>query len=125
MIRRRLTVALVAATSTTLALVTPVQAQDDAGSSLDAVSTVSSLSSTDSTDSTAPEDNESEEDPAEMPEWAKSLELSDDAALAFEIIKAVMSVGLAITQGAVIALPLIPGGVDQLRNFLAQFGIQA
>ena len=59
-----------------------------------------------------------------MPEWAKSLELSDDAALAFEIVKAVMAVGLAVTQGAVIVLPFIPGGVDQLRNFLAQFGIQ-
>lgn len=117
MIRRRLAVALVAATSTTLALVTPVQAQDDTGSSLDAVSTVSSLSST---NSTAPEMDE----PKEMPEWAKSLELSDDAALAFEIVKAVMAVGLAITQGAVIVLPFIPGGVDQLRNFLAQFGIQ-
>ena len=117
MIRRRLAVALVAATSTTLALVTPVQAQDDTGGSLDAVSTVSSLSST---DSPAPK----EEDPVEMPEWAKSLELSDDAALAFEIVKAVMAVGLAVTQGAVIVLPFIPGGVDQLRNFLAQFGIQ-
>lgn len=121
MIRRRLAVALVAATSTTLALVTPVQAQDETGSSLDAVSTVSSLSST---DSTAPEVDEPEEDPVEMPEWAKSLELSDDAALAFEIVKAVMAVGLAVTQGAVIVLPFIPGGVDQLRNFLAQFGIQ-
>ncbi|HJD78054.1 MAG TPA: hypothetical protein K8V93_03480 [Corynebacterium pollutisoli] len=121
MIRRRLAVALVAATSTTLALVTPVQAQDDTGSSLDAVSTVSSLSST---DSTAPEVDEPVEDPVEMPEWAKSLELSDDAALAFEIVKAVMAVGLAVTQGAVIVLPFIPGGVDQLRNFLAQFGIQ-
>lgn len=121
MIRRRLAVALVAATSTTLALVTPVQAQDDTGGSLDAVSTVSSLSST---DSPAPEVDEPEEDPVEMPEWAKSLELSDDAALAFEIVKAVMAVGLAVTQGAVIVLPFIPGGVDQLRNFLAQFGIQ-
>lgn len=121
MIRRRLAVALVAATSTTLALVTPVQAQEDTGNSLDAVSTVSSLSST---DSTAPEVDEPVEDPVEMPEWAKSLELSDDAALAFEIVKAVMAVGLAITQGAVIVLPFIPGGVDQLRNFLAQFGIQ-
>ena len=121
MIRRRLAVALVAATSTTLALVTPVQAQDDTGSSLDAVSTVSSLSST---DSTAPEVDEQEGAPVEMPEWAKSLELSDDAALAFEIVKAVMAVGLAVTQGAVIVLPFIPGGVDQLRNFLAQFGIQ-
>ena len=120
MIRRRLAVALVAATSTTLALVTPVQA-DDTGGSLDAVSTVSSLSST---DSTAPEVDEPVEDPVEMPEWAKSLELSDDAALAFEIVKAVMAVGLAVTQGAVIVLPFIPGGVDQLRNFLAQFGIQ-
>jgi len=120
-IRRRLAVALVAATSTTLALVTPVQAQDDTGSSLDAVSTVSSLSST---DSTAPEVDEQEGAPVEMPEWAKSLELSDDAALAFEIVKAVMAVGLAVTQGAVIVLPFIPGGVDQLRNFLAQFGIQ-
>ena len=121
MIRRRLAVALVAATSTTLALVTPVQAQEDTGNSLDAVSTVSSLSST---DSTAPEVDEPVEDPVTMPEWAKSLELSDDAALAFEIVKAVMAVGLAITQGAVIVLPFIPGGVDQLRNFLAQFGIQ-
>ena len=121
MIRRRLAVALVAATSTPLALVTPVQAQDDTGGSLDAVSTVSSLSST---DSPAPEVDEQEEDPVEMPEWAKSLELSDDAALAFEIVKAVMAVGLAVTQGAVIVLPFIPGGVDQLRNFLAQFGIQ-
>ena len=121
MIRRRLAVALVAATSTTMALVTPVQAQDDTGGSLDAVSTVSSLSST---DSIAPEVDEPEEDPVEMPEWAKSLELSDDAALAFEIVKAVMAVGLAVTQGAVIVLPFIPGGVDQLRNFLAQFGIQ-
>lgn len=121
MIRRRLAVALVAATSTTLALVTPVQAQGDTGGSLDAVSTVSSLSST---DSPAPEVDEQEEDPVEMPEWAKSLELSDDAALAFEIVKAVMAVGLAVTQGAVIVLPFIPGGVDQLRNFLAQFGIQ-
>jgi len=120
-IRRRLAVALVAATSTTMALVTPVQAQDDTGGSLDAVSTVSSLSST---DSIAPEVDEPEEDPVEMPEWAKSLELSDDAALAFEIVKAVMAVGLAVTQGAVIVLPFIPGGVDQLRNFLAQFGIQ-
>ena len=116
MIRRRLAVALVAATSTTMALVTPVQAQDDTG-----ISTVSSLSST---DSTAPEVDEPVEDPVEMPEWAKSLELSDDAALAFEIVKAVMAVGLAVTQGAVIVLPFIPGGVDQLRNFLAQFGIQ-
>ncbi|MDO5513412.1 hypothetical protein [Corynebacterium sp.] len=113
MIRRRLAVALVAATGTTLALVSPVQAEESTSS----VDAVSSLSSTSSNDTTAPTED------SNLPEWAGSLALDDDAALAFEIIQAVMAVGMAVTQAAVVVLPFIPGGVDQLRETVEQLGL--
>ena len=125
MIRRRLAVALVAAASTSLALVTPVHAEETEPG-LSSLSSVSSLSSTTDTDT----DTETETDPEapgtdeELPGWAGSLELSPEAELTIEVIRAVMAVGLAATQAAVIIVPLVPGGVDQLRDFLAQFGIQ-
>lgn len=131
MIRRRLAVALVAAASTSLALVTPVHAEEtEPGlSSLSSVSSLSSTTDTDTdteteTDPEAPGTDEDEETTSELPGWAGSLELSPEAELTIEVIRAVMAVGLAATQAAVIIVPLVPGGVDQLRDFLAQFGIQ-
>lgn len=130
MIRRRLAVALVAAASTSLALVTPVHAEETEPG-LSSLSSVSSLSSsttdtdTDTeTDPEAPGTDKDEETTSELPGWAGSLELSPEAELTIEVIRAVMAVGLAATQAAVIIVPLVPGGVDQLRDFLAQFGIQ-
>ena len=127
MIRRRLAVALVAAASTSLALVTPVHAEEtEPGlSSLSSVSSLSSTTDTETeTDPEAPGTDEDEETTSELPGWAGSLELSPEAELTIEVIRAVMAVGLAATQAAVIIVPLVPGGVDQLRDFLAQFGIQ-
>ncbi|AJE33572.1 hypothetical protein B842_08615 [Corynebacterium humireducens NBRC 106098 = DSM 45392] len=127
MIRRRLAVALVAAASTSLALVTPVHAEETE----QGISSLSSLSSTtgssDSTESTptpTPGEDEDEEKEVQLPGWAGSLEMTPEAELTFEIIRAVFTLGLAATQAAVVLVPLMPGGVDQLRAFLAQFGIQ-
>ena len=106
MIRRRVAVALVAATSTTLALVAPVQAQEP-----------SSLSST----TEAPEKSNDLEG---LPDMLMSAVVDGETALVFEVIRAIMALGLAVTQCATIILPLIPGGTDQLRNFFGQFGIQ-
>jgi len=105
-IRRRVAVALVAATSTTLALVAPVQAQEP-----------SSLSST----TEAPEKGNDLEG---LPDMLMSAVVDGETALVLEVIRAIMALGLAVTQGATIILPLIPGGTDQLRNFFGQFGIQ-
>ncbi|HHU67553.1 hypothetical protein, partial [Corynebacterium sp.] len=60
----------------------------------------------------------------ELPGWAGSLEMTPEAELNFEILRAILTLGMAATQAAVIIVPLLPGGVDQLRAFLAQFGIQ-
>ncbi len=117
-IRRRLSVALVAATSTALALVTPVHAGEP-GQDSNSLSSTSSLSSSSEEDTTGLNGAG-----GQLPGWAGSLEMSPESELAIEIVKAVMAVGLAATQAAVIVLPLMPGGVDQLRAFLAQFGIQ-
>ena len=125
MIRRRLAVALVAAASTSLALVTPVHAEETALGSAQDLTSLSSLSSTTDSDSDGVvEEDEVEEEQPELPGWAQSLEMSPETELAFEIVKAVMAVGLAATQAAVIVVPLLPGGVDQLRDVLAQFGIR-
>ncbi|QGU04981.1 hypothetical protein [Corynebacterium comes] len=112
MIRRRLSVALVAAASTTLALVTPAHADTQ----MESEPSFSSLSSGSSGDS--------DDENSELPGWAQSMVLDEDSLLVLEIIRAVMATGLAITQGAVLALPFIPGGKDQLRDFLASLGIQ-
>jgi len=129
-IRRRLAVALVAAASTSLALVTPVHAEETE-QGISSLSSLSSLSSTtgssDSTESTptpTPGEDEDEEKEVQLPGWAGSLEMTPEAELTFEIIRAVFTLGLAATQAAVVLVPLMPGGVDQLRAFLAQFGIQ-
>ncbi len=117
MIRRRLAVALVAATSTTLALVTPVQAEEAADTSA-SLSSTSSLSSTDET-------TDSGETPAnDLPGWAQSMVIDEETAGYLAIAEAVLAVGAAVTQGLVIVLPFIPGGVDQLRATLEQFGIR-
>ena len=116
MIRRRLSVALVAAASTTLALVAPVHAEETGQD----ISSLSSLSST--TDTTTPDVDEDKK--VELPGWAGSLEMTPEAELNFEILRAILTLGMAATQAAVIIVPLLPGGVDQLRAFLAQFGIQ-
>lgn len=125
MIRRRLSVALVAAASTTLALVAPVHAEET-GQDISSLSSLSSLSST--TDTTTPDvdedENKDEDKEVELPGWAGSLEMTPEAELNFEILRAILTLGMAATQAAVIIVPLLPGGVDQLRAFLAQFGIQ-
>lgn len=120
MIRRRLSVALVAATGTTLALVTPVHAE----TAPDQEQAVSSLSSLPSGSSAAGTAETGEEEDSQLPGWAQSAELDDNSLLAIEIIKAVLAVGLALTQAAVIVLPFIPGGTDQLRGFLTSLGLQ-
>ncbi|MDO5668849.1 MAG: hypothetical protein Q4G50_02475 [Corynebacterium sp.] len=114
MIRRRLAVALVAATSTTLALVTPVQAEEGADTSA-SLSSTSSVSSTDDSNTTGEND---------LPGWAQSMVIDEETAGYLAIAEAVFAVGAAITQGLVIVLPFIPGGVDQLRATLEQFGIR-
>lgn len=125
MIRRRLSVALVAAASTTLALVAPVHAEET-GQDISSLSSLSSLSST--TDTTTPDvdedENKDKDKKVELPGWAGSLEMTPEAELNFEILRAILTLGMAATQAAVIIVPLLPGGVDQLRAFLAQFGIQ-
>ncbi|GAB3694353.1 hypothetical protein [Corynebacterium nasicanis] len=108
MIRRRLAIALVAATSLTAALVTPAQAEDTEGAALSATS---SLSSTDETIEG-------------VPGWAQSSVIDEETQLYFEIIGAILKVGFVATQGAAIILPHVPGGTDQLRAFLAQWGIR-
>lgn len=123
MIRRRLSVALVAAASTSLALVTPVHAETAPGEQEQSVSSLSSGSSGSSGEGdTTPEENG--ENGEELPGWVQSAVLDDDSLLAIEVIKAVLAVGLAVTQAAVVVLPFVPGGTDQLRDFLASSGIQ-
>ena len=116
MIRRRLSVALVAAAGTTLALVTPVHAE----APQDQEQSISSLSS----GSSQAEGTVDDDAASELPGWAQSAELDDDSLLTIEIIKAVLAAGLALTQAAVIVLPFVPGGTDQLRGFLGSLGIQ-
>ena len=128
MIRRRLPVALVAAVGTTLALVTPAQAETPGGS-VETILALSSGSSTSTTDDDTDDDvitdeEDGEEDDYEMPEWAQSAVLDDEGLLVVEVLRAIMAVGLAVTQGATIVLPFIPGGEDMLRDFLTSIGIQ-
>lgn len=118
MIRRRLSVALVAAAGTTLALVTPVHAE----APQDQEQSISSLSSGSSQAEGA--EGTVDNDDSELPGWAQSAVLDDDSLLTIEIIKAVLAAGLALTQAAVIVLPFVPGGTDQLRGFLGSLGIQ-
>lgn len=128
MIRRRLSVALVAAVGTTLALVTPAQAETPGGS-VETILALSSGSSTSTTDDDTDDDvitdeEDGEEDDYEMPEWAQSAVLDDEGLLVVEVLRAIMAVGLAVTQGAAIVLPFVPGGEDMLRDFLISIGIQ-
>ncbi|AGF72866.1 hypothetical protein [Corynebacterium halotolerans] len=71
----------------------------------------------------APEDREpdngedEDDDEIELPEWAASAETP------LTILGMVLSVGAAVAQAAVVLLPLMPGGVDMLRDTLRDFGI--
>ncbi|MCS5479344.1 hypothetical protein NYP18_06700 [Corynebacterium sp. YIM 101645] len=126
MIRRRLSVALVAAVGTSLALVTPVQAETPGGSveTILAQSSGSSTSTTDDDEDVIIDDDADDEDDYEMPEWAQSAVLDDEGLLVVEVLRAIMALGLAVTQGATVVLPFIPGGEDMLRDFLISIGIQ-
>lgn len=117
MTRRRLSVALVAATGTALALVTPAHAETPRGS----VETVLAQSSGSSADDDL---DAREEVESELPEWAQSAELSDEGLLVVEVIRAIMAIGMAVTQGATIVLPFVPNGENMLRDFLASIGVQ-
>ncbi|GAB2504095.1 hypothetical protein CATRI_08590 [Corynebacterium atrinae] len=106
--RRRLTVALVAATATGLALVTPVQAEDGSGSSL---SSDTSLSST-------PEDL-----PEGIPPLMGSAVVTGDAKLVLDTVQAILMVGALVTKVAAFATPFIPNGEAMLRNALRSIGV--
>lgn len=120
MTRRRLSVALVAATGTALALVTPAHAETPQGS----VETVLAQSSGSSLSSADDDFNDRDEVDSELPEWAQSAELGDEGLLVVEVIRAIMAIGMAVTQGATIVLPFIPNGENMLRDFLASIGVQ-
>jgi hypothetical protein len=123
-IRRRLSVALVAAVGTSLALVAPAQAETPGGS-VETIFAQSSGSSTAEDDDVIIGDGDDVgEDNSDLPEWAQSAVLGDEGLLALEVVRAIMAVGLAVTQGATIVLPFIPGGEDMLRDFLNSVGIQ-
>ncbi|AKK09194.1 hypothetical protein HCH15_07470 [Corynebacterium testudinoris] len=107
--RRRLTVALVAATATGLALVTPVQAEEASGSSL---SSDSSLSST------------SEDLPEGIPPMLGSAVVTGDTKLVLDTVQAVMMAGALVTKVAAFATPYIPNGEAMLRNALRSIGVQ-
>lgn len=168
---RRISLALIAATSTLLASVTPAMAQSDAGSS---------GSSDSSTEATAPEDETEDPDveveqgsqmmgPLELassiatgngssgmpddwsghdeddsdngngdngegtneeeelnlddyPEWMhSSLAPSEEVETLFVVLNAILAVGGALTQAAVVLAPFI--GLDRVRAFLTDLGI--
>lgn len=131
--RRRLSVALIAAASTTLALVSPVNAQpadtttEQSQSSFMGPGELANSISSGNGSSGVPE---SEQDPApapepdpELPGWAGSLEISPEAELALAIVGAVFAVGSFATKLAVFAIPMIPGGTEQLEQTLRSIGL--
>lgn len=78
-------------------------------------------------DSDADADAEKEPlNPDDYPEWMHSaLFPSEEVELIFAILNAIIIVTGAMMQAAVVILPMIPGGVDQLRDALASVGIYA
>lgn len=124
MIRRRLSVALVAAVGTSLALVTPAQAETSGGPAETILAQSSGSSTAEDDDVIIGDGDDDYEDASGLPEWAQSAVLGDEGLLVLEVIRAIMAAGLAVTQGATIVLPFIPGGEDMLRDFLNSLGIQ-
>lgn len=130
MTRRRITVSLIAAAATAMALVTPAQAAE-AETEPGSVDLSSNLSSSapadDEADGSEPGDDE-ENDGGETDENPQgnlgSLESTEEMELTFAILEAIMAVGTAATTGLVTYVSLVPGADDQVRNFLGQFGIQ-
>lgn len=142
--RRRLSVALIAATTSALALTTPAVAQSS-GSSLSSSSSsdteqgstfmgpgelAESISSGHGS-SGVPEDEKSpEDDPEEppidledFPEWMHgSIQPSEEMQIAFAVLNGIMTIGAIGTQVIVGLAPVI--GVDKLRDMAAQFGLR-
>lgn len=145
--RRRMSVALVAATTTLLAVVTPAQAQepdtapapaqvqneednqsgDDGSSFMGPGDLLRSILSGNGS-SGVPEDPENEdateEDEPALPEWAGSLAVPEELELPLAILSALVAIGATATQIAAIVLPIIPGGVDMLRDLVTSLGIE-
>ncbi|WIM70080.1 hypothetical protein [Corynebacterium suedekumii] len=130
--RRRLSVALIAAASTTLALVSPVHAQTttDTEQSQSSFMGPGELANSISSGNGSSGVPESEQEPApapepepELPGWAGSLEISPQAELALAIVGAVFAVGSFATKVAVFAIPIIPGAQEQLEQTLRGIGL--
>lgn len=134
--RRRLSVALIAAASTTLALVSPVHAQTTTDTTTDTEQSQSSfmgpgeLANSISSGNGSSGVPESEQEPApapepepELPGWAGSLEISPQAELALAIVGAFFAVGSFATKVAVFAIPIIPGAQEQLEQTLRGIGL--
>lgn len=111
MLRPRMSIALITAVTVGIALVSPVQAQDDSPQT--GLSSVSSTSS----------DNESEL-PEEIPAWAGSAVVSEETALVFDVALAVFQAGAFVTKVAAVVTPLIPNGENMLRDALRNLGVQ-
>lgn len=130
MTRRRISVSLIAAAATTLALVSPAQAAEaEPGSA----GLSSSLSSSAPAENEEPGTGETEDggggdedgSPAEEPQGnLGSFAVTEEVELAFAVLEAIMAVGAATTTGLITYVKLVPGADAQVRDFLSQFGIQ-
>ncbi len=147
--RRRMSVTLVAAATTALALVSPAQAvesntdpapqenqetttetAEDGSSFMGPMDLVRSIAGGYGS-SGVPEDENTgggagdvvEEEEPELPDWAGSLAVPEQLELPLAIITALLSVGATVAQVAAILLPILPGGVDMLRDLITSLGI--
>lgn len=120
MTRRSITVSLIAAAATAMALVTPAQAAEAEPGSADLSANLSSTAPAED-DTDEPESGDEDGNPQSN---LGSFESTDEMELTFAVLEAVMAVGTAATTGLVTYVSLVPGADDQVRNFLGQFGIQ-
>lgn len=111
MTRRRIAVSLVAAAATSLALVSPAHAAPSLSSTSSALS--SSASAEEETDG---------DDAVEGP--LGSLVLDDEAEMVFAVLEAAMAAGNLSTTAVATYVEMVPGGGQQVRDFLGQFGIR-
>ncbi|AWB81595.1 hypothetical protein C3B44_03815 [Corynebacterium yudongzhengii] len=123
--RRRISLALIAATSSALALTTPAVAQSSSSlpqsSSTEQAEVAEQPAAEGEVEAEEGETENEEKDYSHLPEWVQSsINPSPEGELAMAIIGAIVAAVGLIIQAGVTFIPII--GVENIEGMLANFG---